>query len=186
MASALSTQPQKVGRKIIFVIMVVGIVLLGTIFLKYFAERKGVWELDCQANAYGIDMVNEIGNKAKGNVLLKLTVQDKQLMMTYYSAFDEHIREYAIFNGELKELIVGAMTYEIDFMPKEMVFSEHSRLKPYLLSELSKNEQEIVVGSRFTQAMRVLEMDSDLSYVIIKFSPSNNIWACSIPTHASE
>jgi len=144
--------------------------------LTWFTEMH-MYDVQCQASAFDLAHLQE-GELLRGDMLLQLIEENGRLSLAYYSAFDEPIRQYAIFEGELVTMHSGSLTYDYNVNMTDYKFAEVSHLNDYLLHEL--NLDSLKLGQFFPQSIQVIEADLERHFLVIKFSPSNQLWACKI------
>ena len=154
----------------------VALFILLMVKLTWFTD-KAMYDVQCQASAFYLSKqpTEEIQH---GDMLLHLVEQDGRLSLTYYSAFDDNVREYAVFEGELLELHTGSITYDYSMNMIDYQFSDVSQLNDYLLHEL--NLPSLKIGQSFPQSIQVLDADFERHFLVLKFSPSNQLWACNL------
>ncbi|NKF51418.1 hypothetical protein G3R49_12700 [Shewanella sp. WXL01] len=179
MSKTLSRYSKQINDKILLVVGFIAGLLLIYLVLQRWADSREIYQFECQAEAYKVDIASLDGDPLRGNLILKLEVREQHLVLTYYSAFEETIREFVAFEGELQELEVGSMTYKIDFEAIEVNLQPNSQLYPYLTSELDMADKSLAYGYKFTQHLSVIDMDSKLNFMLVKFTPSASLWACS-------
>ncbi|QIR15526.1 hypothetical protein [Shewanella aestuarii] len=145
--------------------------------LEHFASKRQIQAFKCDAIAYSVEHQSNI-SQAIGNIHLKAVEHNGSLSLSYYSAFENDVREYAVFSGNNTDLDVGALTYHFDMTTKEFKFVEMSPFAQYLSQEL--NIERFEVDQVFEQDIQILDMDLARHFLVIKFMPSNHIWACDI------
>ena len=159
-----------------------GLCIVGVLFtllmikLTWFTEIH-MYDVQCQASAFNLSK-QPTAEIQHGDMLLHLVEEGGRLSLTYYSAFEDNVREYAVFEGELLALHTGSLTYDYTLNMTDYKFSDVSHLNEYLLHEL--NLDSLKIGQLFPQSIQVLDADLARHFLVIKFSPSNQLWACNL------
>lgn len=145
--------------------------------LNHLADNRQIYAFQCNAIAYSVEHQSNI-SQPMGDIHLKAAEYNGSLTLSYYSAFEKDVREYALFSGENTNLEVGALTYHFEMTTTDFGFNEMSPFAKYLSQQLNIDHFE--VDQVFEQSIQVLDMDIDRNFLVIKFIPSNHIWACDL------
>ncbi|MBR9729412.1 hypothetical protein ACFOD0_15020 [Shewanella intestini] len=178
MIKTLRQYKKKIREKLLFVVALIALLLLVYMGLQYWAHNRDIYQFECKADAYNIDESLENGEIVNGDLLLELKVKRQHLVLTYYSIFDDDVHEFVAFEGDLQEVEVGSMTYNIEFEATDVELTPYSLLYPYLKTELEMGDNRLSYGYRFEQNFSVVKVDSMFNFMLIKFTPSNSLWGC--------
>ncbi|WP_144210849.1 hypothetical protein [Shewanella donghaensis] len=169
----------KLGRVVFLVASL--IIFFSSIFLlEYFADSRDIWTFDCHSDMYEFSTEQDtVVEHEQGLLYLSLSMNKKQISLDYYNSKGSKDHEYASFEGELTELEVGDVIYELALELKDFQFQEHNPfLHDYLLRELHISDEQLALHNKITVAVQVIEMDIKKKYILIKFKPYNMLWAC--------
>ncbi|KPZ69777.1 hypothetical protein AN944_02758 [Shewanella sp. P1-14-1] len=166
--------------RIVFLFISMSIFCLVILTLERFADTREVWSFDCQSDVYRFETTSaEPKEIDEGELFLSLTVEDGQIRLDYYNADKPSDREFISLAGELKELEVGSVSYQLDLAVTDVQFeNDNSYLKTYLAKELDEPQANLSIGSQVNVTVKVLEMSMNKNYISIKFTPNSSSWIC--------
>ncbi|MCL1068753.1 hypothetical protein L2735_18455 [Shewanella olleyana] len=169
----------KLGR-VVFVSISIAIFCLVILFLEHFADSRSVWAFDCNSKIYQFKNQNgEVVHSQNEPLYLSLTIQDELISLDYFTGEEENEREFISLEGNLKELEVGKMMYQLDLKVIDANYQlDAPQLQNYLAKELDVMQESLILGNEISVAVQVLEMDTEKEYILIKFSPYHTLWAC--------
>ncbi|MCL1046575.1 hypothetical protein L2737_14780 [Shewanella electrodiphila] len=171
----------KLGRAV-FILSSTVLFCISILILESFADSRQVSAFDCSTKIHAMTANDNIViNTPQISIHLSLTFNDEKIYLDYFSEQPESSREHLSLKGQLRELEIGKLLYQLDLDITDAKFiSDNSSFQSYLANEFNESKENLAVGNQVSVNVQVLEMDADNGFILVKFTPFSTLWACQL------
>ncbi|GGP97526.1 hypothetical protein [Shewanella ulleungensis] len=150
----------------------------GASALEKWVTPHHLWRFTCYADGYLSNADPLKQDAMPSDLMLLFEIEHQQASLHYQLATDAAIAEFAVLQGEVVNVDLGSLTYQLALQIKVRQWQGDSLLQPYLLNELSLTKDRLQLFDAFPLKVQILDIDNNHSRATVKFIPSNSLWSC--------
>ncbi|MGI2171114.1 hypothetical protein ACROAE_13165 [Shewanella sp. MF05960] len=166
--------------KLTLILSILLLVLSGASALEKWVTPHHLWRLTCHADGYLSNVQPLKSDAMPTDLTLNFDIEHQQVSLHYQLGSNTTVAEFAVLTGEVNEVDLSSLSYQLTLQIKARQLQDESILHPYLINELSLSRDRLQLFESLPLKVQILNIDNEHSRATVKFIPSNSLWSCQI------